>query len=132
MKDKIFHSSWHTRGLLKCVSTLMALLILLGVSACIASYEFDVEGTWDYTKYTSEGNPYDKGTITFSGNPMNGSYVLVNYEQEELEGTFTVQDDEIRLTVAENWKGTFSDDNNMSGDWWQGDGARGTFEATRQ
>jgi hypothetical protein len=132
MENKKFHSLWRMPWFIKQVATLVALLILFCISACIASYKVDVIGTWDYIMYTSDGNPYDKGTITFSGNPMNGSYVILNYDQDEIEGTFTLQEDEIRLTVAENWKGTLTDENTMSGDWRHGDGTQGTFEATRQ
>ncbi len=129
---KTFHNLRLARGSKTRLLWLIAVMSFLVLTACIASYEYNIIGTWDYTMYTSDGNPYDKGTITFSGNPMNGSYLILNYDQEEIEGTFTLQEDEIRLTVSENWMGTLSDENTMSGEWWHGDGTRGTFEATRQ
>lgn len=81
---------------------------------------------------SSDNNPYDEGTVTFSDNPMSGSYIILNYDQDELSGTFSVLDDEIRLTGSENWKGNFLDENTIQGEWWHGDGTRGTFEAVRQ
>jgi hypothetical protein len=106
-------------------------LFALFLTSCIASYDYNVEGTWDYTTYAMDGHPVDKGTIYFSGNPMNGTFHMITYDEVEIEGSYTLQDNEIRLTVSENWQGTLSDEDNMSGSWWEDDGTQGTFEAVR-
>ena len=54
------------------VIVFLSLALLLG--GCIASYDYNVKGTWDYALYASDGHAYDKGTVTFTGNPMSGNF----------------------------------------------------------
>ncbi len=55
--------------------TLTLLLVVLLLSACQPPAEYDVRGTWDYVMTGTDGNTYDAGTITFSGEPDRGTYL---------------------------------------------------------
>ena len=108
------------------------LLCALLCSACIAQEpDFDIRGEWNYTMTSTDGNTYDNGTITFSGEPTQGTYRQVNIYQVEYEGDFTVNGIDLVLTGDETWEGTIVDANNLSGTWSHADGASGTFTAVR-
>ena len=111
---------------------LMLTLIVLLCSACAEQEpEFDIRGEWGYTMTATDGNTYDNGTITFSGEPTKGTYRQVNVYQVEYEGEFNVNDTELVLTGDETWQGTIVDANNLSGTWSHVDGVSGTFTASR-
>ena len=111
---------------------LFALLILLNLSACAAKADFDIRGTWDYTMTDEGGNQYDIGTITFDGTDIKGNYTQLNIYDVEYVGDYTVSGVELKLTGYENWQGTLSSANTMSGTWKHDDGDKGTFEAIRK
>lgn len=110
----------------------ISFVLVLFLGGCIASYDYNVKGEWNYELFASDGHAYDKGTVTFTGNPMAGYYDMLNYDNQDFSGAFTVKGEEIRLTGSVNWKGTLSDENTMSGDWWDNIGTEGTFTAARQ
>ena len=95
--------------------------------------DFDVRGDWNYTMTATDGNTYDAGTITFSGEAAQGTYHQINIYQVEYEGDFTVDDGTtLVLTGDESWEGTITDANSISGTWSHADGASGTFTASRK
>jgi hypothetical protein len=101
-------------------------------SACASKApEFDIRGEWTYTMTATDGNTYDNGIITFSGDPSQGTYRQVNIYQVEYEGDFTAKGSDLVLTGDETWAGTIVDANNLSGTWSHADGASGTFTAVR-
>ena len=110
------------------------LLCALLCSACAATKEpeFDIRGEWTYTMTSTDGNTYDNGTITFSGELTQGMYRQVNVYQIEYEGDFSVNGTGLVLTGDETWDGTILDANNLSGTWSHEDGASGTFTASRK
>ena len=108
------------------------LLSALLFSACATNEpDFDIRGDWTYTMTSTDGNTYDNGTITFSGEPAQGTYRQVNIYQVEYEGDFTVNGGDLVLTGDETWEGTIVDANNLSGAWSHADGASGKFAAVR-
>lgn len=109
------------------------LLSILLLSACASpGADFDIRGEWSYTMTASDGNTYDNGTITFSGEPTQGTYHQVNVYQVEYEGDFSVLGTDLTLTGDETWEGTIVDANTLSGTWTHPDGASGTFTASRK
>ena len=109
------------------------LLSALLFSACAAEgSDFDIRGEWTYTMTATDGNTYDNGSITFSGEPTQGTYHQVNVYQVEYEGDFSVNGSDLVLTGDETWEGTIVDANNLSGTWSHPDGASGTFTASRK
>lgn len=112
--------------------TLTLLLVVLLFSACQPRAEFDVRGGWEYVMTGTDGNTYDAGTITFSGQPERGTYLEVNIYQVEYEGEFTVNGSTLKLTGYETWVGTITDGGTLSGTWTREDGSNGTFTATRK
>jgi hypothetical protein len=103
-------------------------LLLMG---CAPKADFDIRGTWEYTKIAANGSTYDVGTIAFSGEPTQGTYLQANIYQVEYDGEYTVSGSDLKLTGYENWNGAFVDANAIGGSWSDGD-ATGTFTATRQ
>jgi len=109
------------------------LLTALLLSACAAKEpQFDVRGEWEYTMIATDGNTYDNGTITFSGEPTQGTYRQVNVYQVEYEGEFSVDVTNLVLTGDETWEGMILNANNLSGTWSHADGVSGTFRAIRK
>lgn len=108
---------------------LLACLLLAG---CAPQADFDIRGEWDYTMTSDDGNTYDAGTITFSGQPARGTYLQFNFYQIEYDGGYTVNGADLELTGHETWQGTITDANSMSGSWSHEDGATGVFSATRK
>jgi len=102
------------------------------LAGCAPKADFDIRGEWEYTMTTTDGNTYDVGTITFAGEPTQGTYLEINIYQVEYKGEFTVNGTVLKLTGDETWEGIVSDANNLSGTWSHTDGASGTFTATRQ
>ncbi len=47
----------------------IVILIAVLCTACGGEADYDIRGTWDYTMRLADGNTYDTGTITFSGEP---------------------------------------------------------------
>lgn len=115
---------------------LLVTLTFLFLTACTtpaeeaAAPEFDIRGEWTYTMTASDGNTYDEGTITFSGQPQAGTYQQVNFYQITYEGTYTVNGNSLQLSGHETWQGTISDANTIRGPW-ERDGASGFFTANR-
>ena len=107
-------------------------MLITSLSACAPKADFDIRGTWDYTMNSLDGNQYDIGTITFDGSDTKGHYTQINIYDVEYIGDYTVSGSEITLTGYENWIGTFSNENAVSGSWNHDDGAKGTFDAARQ
>ena len=109
------------------------LLSTLLLSACSTEEPgFDIRGEWTYTMTATDGNTYDNGTITFSGDPMQGTYHQVNIYQVEYEGDFSINGTDLVLTGDETWEGTIMDANNITGTWTHADGVSGTFTANRE
>ena len=119
---------------MKNTRTLLFALIILSLllAACAPGADYDIRGDWDYTMIATDGNTYDAGTITFSGNPAQGTYLETNIYQVEYEGEFRVNGTSLQLTGDETWEGTLQDENTITGTWSHSDGASGTFTATRK
>jgi hypothetical protein len=124
---------------------LFILIIILAMHACHSSTttpnpvpdqesaQYDIRGTWEYTMISSDGNVYDTGTITFSGNPEEGTYLEINIYEVDYNGGYQVNGAILTLTGDEGWKGTIEDANTMSGTWThEEEGYSGTWTATRQ
>lgn len=116
--------------------TLLITLILLLLAACAAPPEaaapqFDIRGEWKYTMTSSDGNLYDEGTITFSGQPQAGTYQQLNFYEIAYEGGYVVNGASVRLGGHETWEGAFTDADTLSGNWVRDDGSTGTFTANR-
>jgi len=115
------------------VSIAFACLVgLLCLTACEGRADYDIRGTWEYLLVASDGNSFDSGTITFTGSPTRGEYVELNFYQVEYRGEYRVKGISLALTGDEEWKGTLTDANTMSGEWQHADEYSGTFTATRQ
>ena len=110
----------------------LTLIVLLGLTACGGSADFDIRGTWEYTMIATDGNTYDHGTITFSGNPSKGSYLELNIYLVEYEGEYQIKGTTLTFTGDESWQGAVESANQMSGTWQHDDGFSGTFTAMRQ
>jgi hypothetical protein len=108
------------------------LLTCLFLAGCAPQADFDIRGEWEYTMISDDGNTYDAGTITFSGQPTQGTYLQFNFYQIEYDGGYTVNGVGLELTGHETWQGTITDANSMSGSWAHEDGATGVFSATRK
>jgi hypothetical protein len=80
---------------------------------------------------TTDGNTYDVGTITFSGEPEKGTYHEVNIYQVEYDGEYTVNGSNLKLTGYESWDATLVGENAIGGSWSHDD-ASGTFTANRE
>lgn len=110
----------------------------LWLAGCLSTPEstpqaaFDIRGAWEYTMTASDGNTYDAGTITFKGEPANGTYLQVNIYQVEYEGEYTVSGAALQLTGYETWQGTLENENTITGTWSREDGTNGTFVARRK
>jgi hypothetical protein len=111
----------------------VGIVLCIGLcAACGGKADYDIRGTWDYTMVLADGNTYDTGTITFSGEPGKGTYLQVNIYTVAYEGEFTVKGAEIKLTGDETWQGTLANADEMSGAWAHQGEARGTWTATKQ
>ena len=111
---------------------LIFLVAALLFSSCAPKPDFDIRGEWDYTMTDTNGNTYDDGSITFSGESARGTYLEINIYEVEYEGKFTVNGSTIKLTGDETWDGTITDANTINGTWSHDDGFSGTFTATRK
>ena len=112
------------------ISFIVACLFLL--ASCTPQADFDIRGEWHYTMIAADGNTYDTGTITFSGEPAKGRYLQVNIYEVEYEGEFTLNGTALKLTGYETWEGTIADANTIEGTWSQEDGFGGVFSARRK
>lgn len=108
----------------------MALLGLV-LAGCAAGADFDIRGEWSYTLTTADGNTYDAGSLTFSGEPGRGTYRELNFYAVEYTGEYTVRGNSVELLGAETWKGSLVDAYRMEGTWSHDD-ASGTFIAERK
>jgi hypothetical protein len=112
--------------------SLIFLVIIFSFTGCAPKASFDIRGEWNYTMTDTNGNTYDDGTITFSGDPARGTYLEINVYEVEYEGEFTVNGSDLKLTGDETWDGTITDASTMNGSWSHNDGFSGTFIATRK
>jgi hypothetical protein len=112
----------------------LVLFLLLGIlfTGCAPKADFDIRGEWEYMMTTTDGNTYDTGIITFSGEPAQGTFMEINIYQVEYEGEFTVNGSTLNLTGGETWNGKIMDANTIDGTWSHDDGAGGTFVAARK
>ena len=111
------------------------LLLIVGffLAGCAPQADYDIRGEWEYTMTATDGNLYDTGAITFSGEAARGTYLQVNIYAVEYEGEFTVDGVQLTLTGDESWQGTLADANTISGTWDHADeNQAGTFSATRK
>jgi hypothetical protein len=110
------------------------LLLAILLAACAPKTDVDIRGTWEYTLTAADGNTYDSGLVTFSGEPASGKLTEVNIYQVEYEGTYTATGSAVEIVVngSEVWKGSFSGDAALSGTWQAPGGASGTWTATRK
>jgi hypothetical protein len=104
----------------------------LFLASCAPKTDFDIRGKWAYSMTASDGNTYDTGTITFSGETAKGTYLQTNIYQVEYKGEYTVSGTRLKLTGDESWQGTLTDTNAMAGTWSHADGVSGTFTARRK
>lgn len=107
-------------------------LITVFLVSCAPKTDFDIRGEWEYTMTDTNGNTYDAGTMTFSGEPAKGTYLEINIYEVEYEGEFTVNGSTVKLTGYETWEGSFTDANTLTGTWGHEDGFSETFTATRK
>jgi hypothetical protein len=112
--------------------TLFLLVACLLLAGCAPKADFDIRGEWDYTMTTTDGNTYDIGTVTFNGEPTKGTYLEINIYQVDYKGDYTVKGALLKLIGDENWEGTITDANSISGVWSHDDGASGAFTAKRK
>jgi len=110
----------------------MCLSIIFVLSACGASADYDIRGTWHYILIDTNGNNFDEGTVTFSGSPTSGTYIELNFYDVEYTGKYQVKHTSLSLIGDENWQGVISDSNNISGTWKHVNGFSGTWSAVRQ
>ncbi len=109
---------------------LIALACLTGCKAEPPTY--DIRGDWEYTMIDQEGNTYDTGTITFSGEASAGTYFQTNIYEVNYEGEFTVEGISVELSGDESWSGQFISENRIEGDWiHEGEETQGEFVASR-
>jgi len=108
---------------------LIACLILAG---CAPKTDFDIRGEWEYTMTTADGNTYDTGTITFSGEPAKGTYFEINIYQVDYKGDYTINGTSLKLTGSETWQGKVENANSINGTWSHNDGSNGKFTANRK
>lgn len=110
------------------------ILILIAVLcvACGGKADYDIRGTWEYTMVLEDGNTYDTGTITFSGEPGKGTYLQVNIYTVEYAGEYTVKGTVIELSGDEMWQGALTSATEMAGTWLHEGEASGTWTAVKQ
>ena len=111
---------------------LLFLAAIFLFSSCVSEADFDIRGEWEYTMTDSTGNVYDLGTITFRGEPAQGTYRQINIYDVEYEGRFTLNGSTLELTGYEMWKGIMTDTDAMHGTWTHEDGSTGIFAARRK
>ena len=111
---------------------IVLLFTLITLSACTPQTVVDIHGEWAYTMLDASGNTWDEGTITFSGDAAKGTYLQINIYDVDYDGEYTVKGSDLKLTGYENWVGTITDADNISGRWRQDDGAAGTFTVVRK
>jgi hypothetical protein len=111
---------------------LVLFLVCLILAGCSPKADFDILGKWEYTMTTTDGNTYDTGAITFSGEPAKGTYLEINIYQVDYKGDYTVNGTSLKLTGGETWLGEVENANSISGTWSHNDGSNGTFTATRK
>lgn len=111
--------------------TLIWGICLVLLVACAAKADYDIRGTWNYTMIAEDGNTYDAGSITFSGQPTKGTYLEVNIYDVTYEGTYTVNGTTLELEGFETWTGTVDDATHISGTWSHDDGVSGTWSAVK-
>ena len=128
---------------MKKTTMFVMLLLSLGlmtVGGCSSSSSdpttpatFSILGTWAYTML-SGNNTWDTGTFTFTGTSESGTYTQLNIYNVTYTGTYTVSGVNVTLDGPENYSGTFSDADNISGTWVSDSDANlnGTWTAVRQ
>ncbi|GAK50933.1 hypothetical protein U14_02175 [Candidatus Moduliflexus flocculans] len=93
--------------------------------------EYNILGVWAYTM-AQGGETWDSGTITFTGTAASGTFLQKTVFNAEYSGTYTVSGNAVSLKGPEDWTGTFSDANTMSGTWSSNDTPdTGTWTMTR-
>ena len=117
---------------MKFATSILFLTVSFLIVSCASIAEFDIRDEWDYTMTDANGNTYDDGSITFSGEPASGTHLEINIYKVEHEGEFTVNGSTIKLTGDETWDGTIMDVNTITGTWSHDDGFSGTFTETRK
>lgn len=110
----------------------IVMMIAVLCTACGGKADYDIRGTWDYTMALEDGNIYDQGTITFTGETTKGTYVQVNIYTVEYEGEYTVKGSDLKLTGDETWQGVLTSAVEMAGTWVHEGEARGTWMAVKQ
>jgi len=94
--------------------------------------DYNIVGVWAYTM-AQEGEIWDSGTITFTGTTASGAFTQNTVHNAEYTGTYTVSGNAVSLKGPEDWTGTFSDANTMSGTWTSNDTPdTGAWTMTRQ
>jgi hypothetical protein len=116
---------------IKGTTIISILLVIFIFAGCEVTAEYDIRGTWDYAQYHMDSILYDNGTITFEGNPINGTWTLYNFYDVEYSGTYQVSGTHVMLIGEESWAGIFMDENHMQGTW-EGEEESGDWEAVRQ
>lgn len=110
----------------------LVMIISVMFTACGRKADYDVRGAWDYTMVAEDGNIYDTGTITFSGEPGSGMFVQENIYSVLYEGEYTVKGVDIRLSGDESWEGILASATAMSGVWSHVGESKGTWTAIKQ
>ncbi len=92
---------------------------------------YSILGTWGYIIIVGS-NVWDSGVLIFTGTDDEGIYTQTNVYNIAYTGNYTVSGSNVTLQRGyDNWQGTFSDPNNISGVWNNNENS-GTWTAARQ
>ena len=102
----------------------LALLFLFGASCATnsgAMKEPDIRGDWKYEYKDMNFNVYDSGSISFSGSPVKGEYLVKNYYGYEYQGYYELKDGTYFITGSMNMELAQESKDKAQGTWKNGE-----------